>query len=97
MPEPTLAAAEAARQLAPGFTASFGFQVLFMAVLTFVSLVCSFRVNVVFVLLSLGGKIAFSFLTAALFVGSDALRLVGAGMAMQTAGEMAGAALLLAG
>lgn len=69
-----------------------------MAVLTFVFLVCSFRVNVFFVLLLLGGEIAFLLLTAALFIESEALRLVGAGMAMQEAGNMARAApLLLAG
>lgn len=69
-----------------------------MAVLTLVFLVCSFRVNVIFVLLLIGGEIAFSLLAASLFVESEALRLLGNGQALQAAGNAAEAApLLLAG
>lgn len=69
-----------------------------MAVLTFVFLVCSFRVNVIFMLLLLGGEIAFSLPTAALFIENEALGLVGASMVMETAGNIAAAVpLLLAG
>jgi succinate-acetate transporter protein len=66
-----------------------------MAVLTFVFLICSFRVNVIFVLLLVEGEIAFSLLAASLFVESEALRLLGNGQALQAAGNAAEAAPLL--
>jgi hypothetical protein len=59
-----------------------------MTVLTFVFLVCSLRVNLVFVLVLLGALIAFALLSAALFVESEALRMLGAGEALQVAGSL---------
>jgi len=61
-----------------GFTASFGFFLLFMGVLCLIYLICSLRTNVAFVIIFLTLVIAFSLLTAAywhnaLYIGNPKL------------------------
>jgi succinate-acetate transporter protein len=56
-----------------GFTASFGFFLLFMGVLCFIYLVCSLRTNVVFVVIFFTLVLAFSLLTGAYWYNARAL------------------------
>ena len=56
---------EAAGIQTVGFTASFGFFLLFMGVLCFIYLICSLRTNIVFVVIFFTLVLAFSLLTAA--------------------------------
>ncbi len=60
-----------------------------MALMSFVFLICSLRVNLIFVLVLVGAVMGFSFLSAALFFESEALRLFGAAGTFQTAGNTA--------
>ena len=53
-----------------------------MTVLTFIFLICSLRVNVIFVLVLLGALIAFSLVTAALFIEGRGIELLGMAQAL---------------
>jgi succinate-acetate transporter protein len=65
-----------------------------MAVLTFIFLICSFRVNIIFVLVLLAAQIAFALLAAALVVESEALEMIGEAQALGAMGNAAEAAVL---
>lgn len=54
-----------------GFNASFGFFMLFMAVLCFIYLICSLRTNVVFVIIFTGLFGGFIFLTATFWLTAE--------------------------
>jgi succinate-acetate transporter protein len=56
-----------------GFTASFGFFLLFMGVLCLIYLVCSLRTNIVFVVIFFTLVIAFGLLTGAYWYNAKAL------------------------
>ena len=60
---PADATSEAAGLSTTGFTASFGFFLVFMGVLCFIYLVCSLRTNVVFVVIFLTLVLAFGLLS----------------------------------
>lgn len=57
-----------------------------MAVISFIFLICTLRVNVVFFLVIFGITLGFSLLAAALFVESEALSALAAAQALQAAG-----------
>ena len=83
-----------------GFNASFGFFMIFMAVLCLIYLVCSLRTNIVFVVIFAGLFVGFIFLTATFWftaegdsVASKTLYLGGAAFLVSC---MAGWYLLLA-
>jgi len=56
-----------------GFTASFGFFLLFMGVLCFIYLICSLRTNIVFVVIFFTLVVAFGLLTATYWYNAEAL------------------------
>ncbi len=64
-PEGTPGGGETAGLATVGFTASFGFFLLFMGVLCFIYLICSLRTNIVFVVIFFTLVLAFSLLTGA--------------------------------
>lgn len=70
---PTGAASEVEGISTVGFTASFAFFLVFMAVLCLVYLICSLRTNVVFVVIFLTLVIAFSLLSASYWANAQAI------------------------
>ncbi|KUJ13126.1 uncharacterized protein LY89DRAFT_652580 [Mollisia scopiformis] len=83
-------------QLTPGYTASFGFVIVFMTVLSLIFLVCASRVNIPFFLLLLAVTVAFALLSAALFIESQAIHLIGEAGTLEGAGDNAAAVISLA-
>lgn len=67
-PDPTSQAGGLATK---GFNASFGFFMTFMAVLSFIYLICSLRTNIVFVIIFLGLTGGFTLLAATFFLVAD--------------------------
>jgi len=57
----------AAGAATPEYLATFAFLVLFMAVLSFIFLICSLRTNVVFVIIFIGAMLGFACISAGLF------------------------------
>jgi len=85
--------AEAAGLSTAGFTASFGFFLVFMGVLCFIYLICSLRTNVVFVVIFFTLVIAFGLLSGAYWQlanafgnGNDAAAIALAGRLQKAAG-----------
>jgi hypothetical protein len=68
-----------------------------MTVLSVVFLICALRVNLIFVLVLLGAVIAFGLLSAALFVESEAIRMLGQAAVLAQMGDASAGALLVKG
>jgi succinate-acetate transporter protein len=75
-----------------GFTASFGFFLLFMGLLCFIYLICSLRTNVVFVVIFFTLVLAFGCLTGAYWENAHAIAGAAAGKTAYAASKIALAA-----
>lgn len=64
---------EAAGIATTGFTASFGFFLVFMGVLCFIYLICSLRTNIVFVVIFFSLVLGFCLLSASYWYSAEAL------------------------
>lgn len=67
-----------------------------MTVLSFIFLICASRVNIPFFLVLLAVTVAFALLSAALFMESQAIHLIGQAGTLQGAGDNAAAVASLA-
>ncbi|KAF8861089.1 hypothetical protein BDZ45DRAFT_587375 [Acephala macrosclerotiorum] len=86
---------EAAGLSTVGFTASFGFFLLFMGVLCFIYLICSLRTNVVFVVIFFTLVCAFCLLAGAYWQNANAIG--GTGASAASAARLAGRLQIAAG